>query len=396
MPPPAKNSRNVRVIKVFSGDSVLDARADVERCAPTGCVDPSRDSRKARLFVQGSAPTPMRPRFLLAALVAPVLLQPAAAQEAGRPRNGVVDVQIGEKGEVMRVALVCRNDCAVGARAGGVFHLPGVVSNLAIDLAGRSKNAKSLTFKPVEGGSDLNIVSSKALSKAAIRGCKVDGQPASCIDLEFVKPGSRDDIRAEPVLAVVQPLPIKPRLAPRSDAARDRRVAGAASASGGRAVGSFAPPERLDPPKDALTAAARLATAAAPPLPPALRLDRATSLLGPSTDILKEAKTILGRSLGIAECEAAAARLRADAWALDAMVDVGFCSAARGALADADSTFVRLLDYTPDNYAALVGRALIAAKSGERAVARKYFQDALNVPPPMEESNRIVAAMASL
>lgn len=356
----------------------------------------------------------MRLRFLSLALAASVLIGPAFAEPAesagATPRNGVVDVQIGEKGDVMRIALVCRRDCSVGARAGGVFHLPGVASTLAIDLAGRSKNAKSLTFTPVEGGSDLNIVSGKALSGAAIRACKVDGQPASCIDLEFVKPGSEADIRPAPSLAVVQPLPIRPRAAPGAPSLRSASLSGATprpanrggaavAPTGGRAgIGSFAPPERLDPPKEALEAAARLAraTAPAPASVPMLRLDRGTSLLGQSTDILKEAKTILGRSLGVAECEAASARLRADAWALDAMVDVGFCAAARGALADADSTFVRLLDYTPDNYAALVGRALIAAKSGERAIARKYFQDALNVPPPIEESNRIVAAMASL
>ena len=160
----------------------------------------------------------MRLRHLIVALAAamPFVAESAAAQEASRPRNGVVDVQIGEKGDVMRVALVCRSDCAVGARAGGVFHLPGVVSTLAIDLAGRSKNAKSLTFTPVDGGTDLNIASNKALSGAAIRACTVDKQPASCIDLEFVKPGSRADIRGEPVLASLQPLPIRPRIAPRS------------------------------------------------------------------------------------------------------------------------------------------------------------------------------------
>lgn len=329
------------------------------------------------------------PRRLAAFIGASAFVLSATSPAAGQssaPRNGIVDVQIGEKGDVMRVALVCRTDCAVGARAGGVFHLPGLASNLAIDLAGRSRNAKSLAITPVEGGSDLNIVSGRALSRAAIRACSVDGQPASCIDLEFVKPGSPEDLRSEPVLAVVQPLPIKPRAAPATGASQSLVRSGIPS--------GFAPPERLEPPRSALEAVKRLAPA--PPPLSALRLDRGTALLGPSIDILKEAKTILGRSLGVAECEAAASRLRADAWALDAMVDVGFCSAARGALQDADSTFVRLLDFTPDNYAALVGRALIAAKSGERAVARKYFQDALNIPPPIGESSRIVAAMALL
>ena len=54
------------------------------------------------------------------------------------------------------------------------------------------------------------------------------------------------------------------------------------------------------------------------------------------------------------------------------------------------------LEFTPDNYEALVGRAVIAEQAEERGVARKYYQDALNALPPIEESNRIVEAMAAL
>ncbi len=113
-------------------------------------------------------------------------------------------------------------------------------------------------------------------------------------------------------------------------------------------------------------------------------------------DIRAEASAILGRPFDAAACEAAHERLMADAWALDALVDVGFCQAAQGAPGEADATFERLLDYTPDNYEALVGRALVAARRGSRGLASAYFQDALNALPPIDESNRIVDAMSRL
>jgi tetratricopeptide (TPR) repeat protein len=114
------------------------------------------------------------------------------------------------------------------------------------------------------------------------------------------------------------------------------------------------------------------------------------------TDIGALASTILGKRLGVGECEAARAKLRSDAWALEAMVDVGFCDAIAGKLDEADGVFMRLLAYTPDNYEALVGRGLIASKRGVRADARNFFQQALNALPPMAESDRIEAAMKTL
>ena len=113
-------------------------------------------------------------------------------------------------------------------------------------------------------------------------------------------------------------------------------------------------------------------------------------------DLASQAKEILGVQLDGAKCEEASERLEADAWALDAMVDIGFCKAAEGKVDAADEDFSRLLEYTPDNYQALVGRALISAQKGSRQEALGYFQDALNALPPILESNRIVDAMERL
>jgi Tfp pilus assembly protein PilF len=109
--------------------------------------------------------------------------------------------------------------------------------------------------------------------------------------------------------------------------------------------------------------------------------------------VAEAAASLLGKRLDAAGCEAARARLKADGWALEAMVDVGFCDAAAGDLDKADGVFMRLLAYTPDNYEALVGRALIARAQGKKDIARGFFQAALNALPPIAESERIEAAM---
>lgn len=322
----------------------------------------------------------------------------ASPFEETPPENALEDVQVGESGNLMRVALICRTDCRVGARAGGAFFLPEIETALDIDLTRRTKNAEALTFRPVAGGSAMEIRAAASVSRASVKPCLIDGLAASCIDLEFTPPGAR--IAAAPSLS---PSPQKPEPEPETPAAAGAPPVLREAPGEERLVfARFAPPERFDPPAAALAPpAAQQPQQASIVRPqseqrPIIREDRAARLLAREIDIGREAEAILGKRLGVAECGGAQARLRADAWALDAMVEVGFCEAAAGAHDKADGIFARLLAYTPDNYEALVGRALIAARSGERGAARRYFQDALNALPPIEQSNRIVEAMARL
>ncbi|MEQ8176885.1 MAG: hypothetical protein RIA10_01000 [Amphiplicatus sp.] len=345
----------------------------------------------------------------------------AAAQDEAVTENALEDVQVGESGNLMRVALICRTDCRVGARAGGAFFLPEIDAALDIDLKGRTKIAEALAFKPVAGGSALEIKASAAVNKASIKPCLIDGLAASCIDIEFG--AARVQAAANAGGAAPNAAPnAAPSLAPKpakaETALRENPSANAQAASTPKAPASvrpalrettgeerlvfarFAAPERLAPPEAAPSQQSAPQQASIirernEPRP-ILREDKAAAFIGGDIDIAREAEAILGKRLGVAECGGAQARLRADAWALDAMVEVGFCEASSGALEKADGVFSRLLAYTPDNYEALVGRALIAAKTGERAVARRYYQDALNALPPIEESNRIVEAMTRL
>ena len=78
------------------------------------------------------------------------------------------------------------------------------------------------------------------------------------------------------------------------------------------------------------------------------------------------------------------------------MTNVGLCEASAGKVEEGEAILARLLEYTPDNYEAHVGRALIALAAGEKSVARLYFQNALDAPPPIQESTRIVEAMRAL
>lgn len=124
--------------------------------------------------------------------------------------------------------------------------------------------------------------------------------------------------------------------------------------------------------------------------------ERAAAIVAASFDLKTEAEAILSRQFDDAVCVSAMERLASDAWALDAMIDLGFCKAIGGDLDAADDDFMRLLAYTPDNYQALVGRALVAAQRGQTDTSLDLFQAALNALPPISESNRIVAAMDRL
>lgn len=341
----------------------------------------------------------------LAPAVAVILLAAAgaAAQSIVGARNTLEDIQIGEDGRILRIAIICREDCRVGARAGGAFFLPGIEESIDVDLSGRSKLARALAVKPANGGSMLAIRADAAVERASVKPCLVGDGRASCIDLEFAELARLE----EDVAADAEPVHLHPDEAA-APAARTagvqapvaRPAALAAAPPGLREApevelltfARFAPPERLEAP----VLEHAIAAAAPPPRQRAIIRETAAAHATAATGVAETASAILGRTFGAAECAEAEELLRADAWALEAMVDIGFCKAIAGDLEAADGVFARLLDYTPDNYEALVGRALIAAEAGEKSVARKYFQDALNALPPIAESDRIVAAMTRL
>lgn len=388
---------------------------------------------------------------VVAAVTMGVAMGVASAMTAGQ--NILKDVQVGEKDSLMRIALVCDDRCSVRSLSDGAFEISDVTSSLEIPLESRSKLARSLKIVPGKSGSVLTIVTDGLIAHAKINDCSIRGGPASCIDLAYYEGAIQPDpapIRAPvnddrptaklavpeqapsqkpiPHLAVVKPLATDD--APAANGASDQTgIVAVLSPALRQSPNSdiltfdrFAAPKRLAPPKLAvltpvkpeklveteefevpspsLLSPSPLSSASAPvsteaKQPPALT-EAMPKVLQRSFSLKEQAKTILGKSLDIGACAGAQAKLNQDAWALNAMIDVGFCKAAAGDLEEADRLFTRLLAYTPDNYEALVGRALIAIDQGELDDARKFFQDSLNALPPIKESDLIVEAMARL
>ena len=429
----------------------------------------------------------------------------ASAVEGAEAANKLKDIQVGEKGRLLRIAIICERECDLRQLTGDAFRLDGVKRTLDIPLGDRSKLVRALRFEPDFDGSILSIDSSRAISKAASNPCVVDEEAAWCIDLEFLDfaaadtapgPGLRggEDVERQagnqagglskarvahapslkpqgganaaagsnkagilqagrapstssqatasksgrPILR--QPEATGPKLriaaAPQlrdatnsdvlafarfapgagSNGIASYKIAAAPSAlrEGGGAVpgtlraaqsaalpGSSAPAEDVlevpapqSAPRLALVKPIEPASIASAPSLPRLQHQPVTS--PPAFDFSVAAEAIFAENFDAARCQMARARLSDDAWALDAMAAVGFCLASEGQLSEADQLFTRLLAYTPDNYQAWVGRALIAVDAGEKSAARRFFQEALRVPPPFSESERIIAAIERL
>lgn len=296
---------------------------------------------------------------------------------------GLEDIQVGERELQTRIALICEGPCSLEKRSDDTFFLPGMDAEMSLDLSDRSENIKGFSIRHDAEGSLLNIEPTRLIEYANAKPCRIRERQAMCVDLFFA------DARPRPASIET------PKLAPEKTVAiPDLRESAPERLSRFARLG---PPERLTPPQGARLASVRPVhetTNAAP----AMR-DQAPAPLAPAKtefDFAASIKSLLGKNLSPGLCASAKAALQADGWALEQMVDVGLCEAAAGNAAEAEQILSRLLEYTPDNYEAHVGRALIAMQAGEKSIARRYFQDALNAPPPIEESNRIVAVMNGL
>lgn len=343
----------------------------------------------------------------------------AVAAIAAEPGENLEDVQIGERGDILRVALICSTRCDVVPDAGVDFRINGVIADLDVDLGPRSALARRLTIAAADGSSLVKINAAARINEARVVTCQSDSGLAPCIEYRFA-PAPRGAEKSAP--AAASPASAPPAI--RDNSAGGARARGIEKNDGLPFIGAiilapgpvlrddpaagvlrlpqFAPPERLAPPKSppSLSPPPEEEAVGALPVnvdiarPSLIAVDRAETLSnGASFDIKDEAREILGKSFSAGACEGAKARLQGDAWALDAMIDLAFCKAADGKLEEADADFARLLAYTPDNYEALVGRGLIAIASGERDKGLTYYQDALNALPPIAESDRIVEAM---
>ena len=308
------------------------------------------------------------------------------------------DVQIGERGAQTRIAFICSAPCTLEKRADG-YLLNSVEAAFDFDLGARSDKVSRVSAESRDGGALISVTARAAVDRSSVKSCTVGGRPAACLDIFFsegVVAEKTQTARAVAKPSIREAAAEQPQRAPATVAAAVAKPAGLREAAPDRlsAFARLAPPERLAPPS-AVLAKVQPIEQNIEVRKPLMRAD--TPLAAPvRADFAARVRAILHKEISPPFCNNAEATLQADAWALGAMVDVGLCAAARGDLAEADTLLARLLEFTPDNYEALVGRAIIAEQVNEKGVARKYYQDALNALPPIEESNRIVSAMASL
>lgn len=336
----------------------------------------------------------VKSHLLAAALLAAPFVMGNAFAAGG---IGLEDVQVGERDLQTRIALICEGPCSIEKRADQQFFLRGVSSDMSLDLTDRSKNLDGFELIPEISGSLMSVNPARLIEYANAKPCVISERAATCIDLFFADAKPRSAQIATPVLNASAPSVAKPVL---RESAPERLSR----------FSALAPPERLTPPTGARLASVQ--PVQQPPVP-ALReqqvdsrsLQAQAANRQPETsprvpaqpfNYTDRVKALLGKNLSQGYCASAKASLQSDAWALESMVDVGLCEAAAGNAELAETMLSRLLEYTPDNYEAHVGRALIALQAGEKSIARRYFQDALDAPPPIEESTRIVEAMRAL
>ena len=331
-----------------------------------------------------------------------MLTQPVSASPDA---PGLEDVQVGEKALQTRIALICEGACTVEKRGGAVFFVRGVASDMDLDLSDRSRNISGFAMRPGSGGSALNVKTRRILEYANAKPCTISGRAATCIDMFFADAEpSQAQLKTPSLAAAPTPVRETPKKQAPAPKVEPKPVPQIVARPGLREsapdrlsrFASLAPPERLAPPRANL-ASVRPVREPVEVSKPVVRQEAPLPAPKPAPfNYAQQVEKLLGKTLSPGFCGSANATLQSDPWALDAMVNVGLCEAAAGNAEAGDALLSRLLAYTPDNYEAYVGRALIAMQAGEKSVARRYFQNALDAPPPIEESTRIVRVMQTL
>jgi len=103
---------------------------------------------------------------------------------------------------------------------------------------------------------------------------------------------------------------------------------------------------------------------------------------------------VAGGGLDAAACEDAETIVRNDPWDLEALRRYGSCQALQGELANAASTFQRLLTFEPDNAGAEIGLAATQQELGEIAAAVEVYQRLLPHVAGDGEAARLRALLA--
>ena len=138
-------------------------------------------------------------KAIAAVSVLAVAMAPVSVRAAD---NTIKDLQVGERGLLMRVALFCDTPCAAAVTRDG-FKIADVVTRTEVPLKGRSTLADVIRFTPVEGATVMTILGPRAIENAAVRPCDINGDKATCVDVKFaespIKPAAASRAKAAPV-----------------------------------------------------------------------------------------------------------------------------------------------------------------------------------------------------
>jgi len=329
--------------------------------------------------------------------------------------NRLQDIQIGEKGLSTRIALFCHHQCLVERHIDG-FKILHIADSLTIDLKNKSSNISSLRMRTQEDilvnstdkASVLSVESTQLILRSSLSQCQLKGREATCIDLEFSpqtqisreisKIASANRSRQDVSLSA-PPADQLEGLNDRDQALRDDHVQGRKVS-----VGTILQPGKEETVKAINTAALRdVPSTPAIPVPvslpqslsnvpkssPSVLRPAQVSLVLNKVDFREQAEKILGQRFDSENCSTAKDELDRDAWALTAMVTVGYCVAAAGDFEEADRVFKDICGLVPTNYEAFIGRAIIASTTGETSIARRFFNHALSLGPPKTVTNQI-------
>lgn len=322
-------------------------------------------------------------------------LSATSAQEDNVSAPFIQDIRIGDRNNQSRIVLFCESDCPLKKINDSTYFLPGANDQFEFDVSSESDRLTKISARPEDTGSTISIAYEGTLENAKQKECQIAGRRGVCLDIFFQSEKSeiQTDTPVEKLVAGEEgPRPTDP---PADVTPPDRPMLRETASVRLKAFLQLQPPERLDPPETPILAKVQPIEENISVETPKLRQDR--NLAGEfEVDVASRIENILGKDLTPPYCNNAEATLQTDAWALSAMVDVGLCAAARGDVVEGEAILSRLLEYTPDNFEALIGRAIIAEQAGERGAALRYYQEALDAAPPVEESRAIVAAMAFL
>lgn len=261
------------------------------------------------------------------------VLAGTAMADGSEPAPRFEDIRLGQKGDVVRVHIVCGGPCEAELLDRDRFFLAGVSGDLGLDPGARGGPIDFISLSDLGSASELALTATSPVRGADIADC---GARAICIDLRFGEPTT---------------LPAAPTVAAPG---RDDRLA-----------------RRPAKPVDATPVAVPAVPAADLPEIPSPKSVAETPVSAPfeagwQASVAADLSALFDRQITPEGCAADQATLESDAWNIDAYRRVIACRAAAGDLDVARTELDRLEKYLPSDPSIPGLRQVISRPTAER------------------------------